>query len=76
MAFYVRKQFLDRLRFWAARELQQVRRLQLRLTRRALQMWPRQEQGMVGYLKRTAHECEAWREVAGVRRWDHAIVSL
>lgn len=45
--------------------LQQVRRLQVRLTRRALRMWQRPEQGMAG-----ARECKPWWEAAGVLRWD------
>lgn len=40
------------------REQQQVRRLQLRLTRRALRMWPQAGEEMVTYLRRAARECE------------------
>lgn len=63
-------------RCWSMADLQRVRGLQFRLTRRALRMWPHRDEGMVDYLRRAARDCEAAWGRAGVPRWEHAISPL
>lgn len=62
-------------RYWNKAELQSVRTLQLRMCRRVLRLWPRENEAFPAFQKRTARWIDTLLSHARVPRWDVALAA-
>lgn len=61
-------------RYWARRGAREAQALQLRMSRRAVQLWPVQSEGIQACFKRTARCFDRANQCATVPRWDTALL--